>query len=72
MVTNPLILPRCQTHCQAISLSQLVKVPDNLHAPFSSLMLSSAHAGQKVWQQRPHLRGDPDTFGLPEKLITTT
>lgn len=32
-LTNLLILPRCQTHFQAISLSQLVKVPDNLHAP---------------------------------------
>lgn len=31
-LTNLLILPRCQTHFQAIALSQLVKVSDNLHA----------------------------------------
>lgn len=38
-LTNFLTLPRCHTNFQAISLSQLEKVADNLRAPCSSQML---------------------------------
>jgi len=69
-LTYLLILPRCQTHFQAVSRSQLVKVCDNRRAPLSSQMLSRAHAGQEVQQQQSTLPGGYDIFGLPAKLIT--